>query len=172
MIRRPWVLFLLSLGMIHSVAAAELSKDALRMKERVIALSQREGSVAALRIELMDGGMGSARFYDIANGKVVSRAWDVPGSPEKRNERAVTDEEVRQLLRELIEKEYWTFEGTRFVPDANMFLFRFYDKDLQPVDYRCDAQEYQSSEQRSAIRAVFLNFVADHAVQAEKPIGR
>ena len=145
------------------LAAGELSSDELRMKERVIALSREDGSLADLRIELMDGGaMTGERMavYDIAGGTIVSQEWDAPGSPEQRQERAVTDEAVRALLRALVETQYWTFQGTQFIPDADSFLVRIHDKGLQPVEYRCDAQEYASSPQRSAIRSVLLTFVS------------
>ena len=162
MIRRLFVIVALGVGLIQPVlAAGELSEDELRMKERVIALSQGAGSLEGLRIEVTDGsGMERSESYNIADGKIVSRIWESPGSPEKRGERTVTDKQVRALLRELVAKQYWTFEGTRFVPDANMFLFRFYSKDLKPVDYSCDADEYARSPERSAIRSVLLTFVA------------
>ena len=161
MLRRLVVIVTLGVGLVQPpLAARELSEDELRMKERVIALSQGEGSVADLRIELMDGGMAVHRSYLIANGKIVKREWDSPGSPEKDSERAVTDEAVRKLLRELVGKQYWTFEGTRFIPDNTIFLFRFSYMDLRPVDYRCDVNEYEPSPQRSAIRSVLLNFVS------------
>jgi len=172
MIRRLIVILTLGVGLIQPpLAARELSEDELRMKERVVALSQGKGSVADLRIELMDGGMASSRHYDIANGKVVSRAWDAPGSPEQHDEWVVTDEEIRALLRALVEQQYWTFEGTQFVPDANVFLFRLYYKDLQPVDYRCDAEEYRQSPPRAAIRLLLLKFVSDSS-PAEQPVTR
>ena len=163
------VVLALGCGLIPSLwAAGEMSQDELRMKERVIALSQGEGSVADLRIEGMDGGMASFTHFEITDGKVVRKRWETPGLSAQQGERAVTHEEIRALLKELVAKEYWTFKGTRFIPDANTFLFRFYDKDLQPVDYRCDAEEYRQSPPRSAIRAVLLNFVSD-ASPAAKP---
>ena len=162
MIKRILVMLTLGVGLIQPpLAAKELSEDDLRMKEQLIALSQGEGPVADLRIELMDGGMLAHRSYLIADGKIVKREWDSPGSAEKHDERTVTDDEVRKLLRELIEKQYWTFEGTRFVPDSNMFLFRFYYKDIPYVDYSCDFDEYEPSLQRSAIRSALLTFVSD-----------
>ena len=160
--RRLLIFFALSLAIVRPAAAAELSADELRMKERLVALSQGTDSLEGLRIELVDGNMAASRMYDIAHGKIVSRVWDAPGSPEKHDERTVTDEDVRRLLRELVDKRYWTFQGTRFIPDNTMFLFRLYDKDLPPVDYRCDVDEYQPSPERSAIRAVLLNFVKGH----------
>ena len=167
--RRLFVILMLGFGLVQPlVAAAESSEDELRMKESLIALSQGKGSVADLRIELSDGRMAAYRSYLIANGKIVKRAWESPGSPEKHDEWTVTDDEVRKLLRELVEKQYWTFEGTRFVPDANIFLVRFYDKNLPYVDYRCDADEYRQSQQRSAIRSVLLDFVSG-ASPAEPP---
>src|SRR3989338_5992671 len=135
MLRRCVVIVTLGVGLIQPpLAATEWPEDELRMKERVVALSQGEGSLADFRIELMDGSMVSSRHYDIAKGKVVSHGWDAPGSPAKDSERAVTDEAIRQLLRDLVDQQYWAFEGTRFVPDAESFLFRFYDKDLPYVD--------------------------------------
>jgi len=173
MLRRLFLILALSFGLIQPlVAARELSDDELRMKEQLIALSQGEGSVADLRIELSDGsGMAASRSYLIADGKIVKRGWGSPGSPEQHDERAVTDDEVRKLLRELVERKYWTFQGTQFIPDNNMFLFRFYYKELQYVDYRCDVDEYEPSQQRSAIRSVLLNFVLG-ASPAEPPVTR
>ena len=160
MIKRFLVVLTLGIGLIQPpLSAGELSKDDLRMKEQLIALSQGEGSITDLRIELMDGGMAAHRSYLIADGKIVKREWDSPGSPEKYEERAVTDDQVRKHLQELIEKQYWTFQGTQFIPDNNMFLFRFYYKNLQHVDYRCDVDEYKPSPQRSAIRSALLAFV-------------
>ena len=161
MIPRLFVMCMLGVWLIQPpLAARELSEDELHMKEQLIALSQGKGSVADLRIELSDGGMAAHRSYLIADGKIVKREWDAPGSPEKHDEWAVTDEAVRTLLRELVEKQYWTFEGTRFMPDNTMFLFRFYYKNLPYVDYRCDVNEYEPSQLRSAIRSVLLNFVS------------
>ena len=88
---------------------------------------------------------------------------------ERRSERAVTDEQVRGLLRELVERQYWTFQGTSFIPDADGFLFRFDYKGLKYVTYHCDAQEYQQSEPRLSIRDVFLKFVSKNSVQTEAP---
>lgn len=158
---------------IRQQSDRELSKDELRMKERLTALSRGEGAVVDLRVELMDGGMASARFYNIVDGKVVSQQWDVPGSLPKREERAVTDEEIHQLLRTLIEHQYWTFQGTQFIPDAPGFMFRFHYQDLPPVEYRCDAHEYEPSAQLLAIRSVWLNFVSgvSTALKTEKPRG-
>ena len=157
---RFFVIVALGVGLIQpAVAAKQSPEDELRMKERVIALSQGTGSVADLHLELMDGSRAAFSSYDIANGKVMSRVWESPGSPKKSSERTVTDEEVRALLRELVAKQYWTFEGTQFIPDAPMLLFRFYDKSLQFIDYRCDADEYERSPERSAIRSVLLAFV-------------
>ena len=165
------VVLMVGVGLLQPpLAASELSDDELRMKERVIALSRKDASLADLRIELMDGGAITGErmaLYTIAGGKIVSQAWDAPGSPEKDSERAVTDEEVRALLRELVAKRYWTFQGTQFSPDADSFLFRFHDKDLQPVEYSCDAAEYRQSPQRSAIRSVLLNFVSGASPTAQ-----
>jgi hypothetical protein len=161
MSRRLVVLLTLAVGLIQPpLAARELSEDELRMKEQLIALSQGEGSVADLRIELMDVNMMAHRSYLIADGRIIKRAWESPGSPEQHDEWTVTDDEVRTLLRDLVEKQYWTFEGTRFIPDNTVFLFRFYYKDLPHVDYRCDVDEYESSPQRSAIRSALLTFVS------------
>ena len=168
MIKRLLVVLTLGVGLIQlPLAARELSENDLRMKEQLIALSQGEGSVADLRIELMDGGMAAHRSYLIADGKIVKRVWDSPGSQEKHDERTVTDDKVRKLLRELVDKQYWTFEGTRFAPDNNMFLFRFYYKNLQHVDYRCDVDEYEPSLQRSEIRSALLTFVSDSSPTEE-----
>ena len=141
-----------------------LSEDELRMKERLIALSRGEGAVADLKVELMDGGMLRHRGDTIANGKIVSQIWDL-AVPPKSEERAVTDREIRQLLRTLIEHQYWTFQGTQFVPDAPGFMFRFHYKDLPPIEYRCETHEYEPSAQLSAIRSVWLSFVSGASPQ-------
>ena len=95
MLRRLAVISTLSFGLIQPLlAAGELSEDELRMKERLIALSQGEGSVADLQIEVMDGTpmtLSGMRIDHIADGKVTSQVWDSIGSPVKRDERAVTD---------------------------------------------------------------------------------
>ena len=160
MIKRFLIILTLGIGLIQSsLSAGDLTTNDLRMKEQLIALSQGEGLVSDLRIELMDGSMAAHRSYLIADGKIVKREWDSPGSPEEYEERPVTDDQVRTLLQELIEKQYWTFQGTQFVPDNTVFLFRFYYKDLQYVDYRCDVSEYAQSSERSTIRSALLTFV-------------
>lgn len=169
--KRLFVILTLSVGLLLQppLAAGELSEDELRMKEQLTALSRGEGSVADLRIKGMDGNMASFTRFEIAGGKVGRQGFRKLRSPTE--ERAVTDEEVRKLLRELVEKQYWTFQGTRFIPDADGFLFQFYYKDLKYVAYSCDAQEYQQSEQRSAIRSILLDFVSDSS-PAETPVTR
>ena len=159
MIRRVFVILTFSVWLLQlPLAAREMSEDELRMKERLVALSEGNGSVTDLRIELMEGSMVAHRSYVVADGKIVRREWDSPGSPEQNDEWTVTDDAVRALLRDLVEEQYWTFEGTRFIPDNTVFLFRFYYKDLQYVDYRCDVDEYELSQPRLAIRSVFLEF--------------
>ncbi|MBI5149612.1 MAG: hypothetical protein HZA28_02415 [Candidatus Omnitrophica bacterium] len=146
----------------------ELSEDELRMKERLITLSRGEGAVADLQMKVRDGGamtIGESGIYHIANGKIVSQKWDGIALPVKRQERVVTDEEVRKLLRQLIEHEYWTFQGTQFIVDASSFMFRFHYKDMPPVEYYCDAQEYEPSAQLSAIRSAWLSFVSGASPQ-------
>ncbi len=76
-------------------------------------------------------------------------------------EGSVTDSRVSELLQQLIAKQYWTFQGTRFIPDAPMFLFRFYYGDLKYVDFRCGAEEFRKFEARSAIRSLFLRFASE-----------
>lgn len=170
-------LVMLGVGFIQlPLAARELSEDELRMKERLIALSRGEGDVADLKIDVFDGTpmlITGNRIYHLANGKVVSQEWESIGSPEKRQERAVTDEEIRQFFRILIEHRYWTFQGTEFIPDANGFMFRFHYKDLPPVEYRCEAHEYEPSAQLSAIRSLWLDFVSgvSTASKTGKPKG-
>ena len=170
MLRRLLVIVTLGVGLIHpTLAAGEPSKDTLRMKERLIALSRGKGSVADLRIELFDGARGAHRSYLIADGKIVKRERDASGPSEKREEWTVTDEKVRTLLRDLVATQYWTFEGTRFTPDNAIFLFRVYSKGLPSVDYRCDADEYEASPPRSAIRSLLLQFVSGAPSAAEQP---
>ena len=161
MIGRLMVILMPGVGLLHpSLAASERSEDERRMKEQVIALSRGAGAVADLRIELMDGRMAASQHYRIADGKIVKQEWVSPGSPEQHDEWAVTDEAVRALLRDLVDKQYWTFEGTRFIPDNTVFLFRLYYKDLQSVDYRCDVDEDAASPQRASIRSALLTFVS------------
>lgn len=169
------VLLTLGVGLIQPLLAArELSEDELRMKERVIALSQGEGAVADLQIEVLDGTamtLSGNRIDHIADGKVTSQVWDYIGSPVQRDERTVTDDEVRKLLGALVEKKYWTFQGTKFIPDFEEFMFRFHYKNLQPVEYRCQAHEYQQSQPLSAIRSVLLSFVSGSS-PVEQPVTR
>ncbi len=164
-----FLLAMLGIGLIQPlVATGDLSEDELRMKERLIALSRGEGAVTDLRVELMDGGRLRHRGDTIANGKIVSQIWDL-AVPPKSEERAVTDKEIRQLLRTLIEHQYWTFQGTQFVPDAPWFMFRFHYKDLSPIEYRCDAHEYEPSAQLSAIRSAWLSFVSGQSKDKTLP---
>lgn len=138
-----------------------MPEDVRRMHERLMALSQGEDSIADLRIELMDGGMASHRSFTIGAGKLVSKEWKSPGSPMIHREGTVTDSRVSNLLQELIARKYWTFPGTRFVPDAPTFLFRFFYRDLKYVDFRCDDEELRESAGRVAIRDSFLEFVSE-----------
>ena len=64
-------------------------------------------------------------------------------------------------LRMLVEQQYWAFEGTQFIPDADTLLFRLQDQGLTPVQYRCDAKEYEASPERAAIRSLLLTFVGE-----------
>ena len=141
---------------VNPQSEAAMSEDVRRMHERLIALSEGEGSPSDLRLEFMDGGRASHRSFNIEGGTLVSKEWKFPGSPMIHREGRVTDSRVSNLLQQLIAQQYWTFQGTRFIPDAPMFLFRFYYGDLKYVDFRCGAEEYQESEARAAIRSLFL----------------
>ena len=146
------------------LAVTELSQDELSMKDRLVALSQKTSSLDDLKIEFFDGsGMSpDLKIYNIMKGKISAQHWTLRfGSQAKIHERAMTDDELRNLLRELIEKRYWTFKGTRFTPDAPLFLFRFHYKGLNPVDYHCEDDEYRKSKELSSIRDLFLRFVSD-----------
>jgi hypothetical protein len=136
------------------------------MHARLMALSQGEGSMSDLRIELMDGGMAAHRSFTINAGKLVSKEWTSPGSPMVQREGDVPDARLAELLQQLIAKRYWSFEGTRFVPDAPVFLFRFFYGDLSYVDFRCDHEELEESAARSAIRTLFLTFVSETAMKS------
>ena len=125
-----------------------------------MAVSQGTESLTGLRIEIADGTMMRWRHYEIAGGQVVSQAWDELGAPARDAQWTVTDEAVHQLLSELVAQQYWTFQGTRFVPDADTFLFRFYYQELPVVTYQCDAEEYRRSQAREAIRSTLLTFVS------------
>jgi hypothetical protein len=165
-LRTPWVWAILafSLAVFQPPLAAEesWSPDHQVMKERLIALSKGDGPVDGLRIEVMDGDAMHPRMgiYLIAGGKVDIREWSELGGEEKRKERVYAEEDIRKLLADLIQHEYWTFQGETFYPDGGDFLFRIQDSDLPPVEYRCGPHEYRQSPQRLAIRRLLLEFVA------------
>lgn len=146
-----------------------MSEDVRRMHEQLIVLSEGEGSLSDLRIELMEGGMAAHRSLHIGDGKLVSKEWTSPGSPVIQLEGNVADSRLIALIQQLIEKEYWSFEGTRFVPDAPVFLFRFFYADLKSVDFRCDADELEKSEARVAIRKLFLELVNGNEMRPVAP---
>ena len=81
----------------------------------------------------------------------------------------MSDEEIRQRLRELIARHYWTFKGATWIPDAEEFMFRFHAKGLPDVEYRCQAHDYQKSKPLSAIRSTWLTFVSS-ALPAQQPV--
>ena len=143
------------------VSESAMSEDEQRMHERLVALTEGAGSVSDLHIEFMDGSMVSHRSVHIEAGELVSKEWKSPGSPMIHLEGRVTDARVSELLRRLIAEQYWTFQGTRFVPDAPTFLFRFYYGDLKYVDFSCDAAEFQDSPARTRIRDLFVRFLSD-----------
>ena len=136
------------------------------MHDRLVALSKGEGSTSELRIEFMDGGMSAHRSFSIEAGRLASKEWKSPGAPMIQREGRVTDSRVSELLQQLIASKYWTFQGSRFVPDAPIFLFRFHHGDLKAVDFRCDDHEIRESEARGAIRELFLRFASDTEMQA------
>lgn len=144
---------------------AGMSEDARRMHERLVALSKGEDSPSELRIEFMDGSMSAHRSFNLEAGYLVSKEWKSPGAPMIHREGTVSDSRVSELLQQLIAKQYWRFQGTRFVPDAPMFLFRFYYGDLKAVDFRCDADEFQESQARGAVRELFLKFASETEMQ-------
>lgn len=146
-------------------AEARMSEDVRRMHEQLTALSQGRGSMPDLRVEFMEGGMASHRSFSLQTGSLVSKEWTAPGSPMLVREGKVTAGRVSRLLEQLIAKRYWTFAGTRFVPDAPVFLFRFYYGELNPVDFRCDGDELQRSPARVAIRDLFLTFASETDLQ-------
>ena len=147
----------------------ELSDAELKMKERVTALSQGEGDMTRFRIELFYGDMVRSVSAQIIHGAVLSQTYDRPGGPSKTDKRDVTDDEIRGLLKELVAKQYWIFQGTKFVPDAEALIFRLRDKDLPPVDYRCDAEEIGKSPEREAIRTLFVTFLSGAPPPAPQP---
>jgi hypothetical protein len=144
-------------------AARELTEFETEVKDRMVELGQGQGSVEKVRIELMDGSgmMPGLRIYEIANGQVLGQVWGEPGSAVDRREGTASEAQVRELLRTLVEQQFWNFEGTAFVPDAPMFLFRLQMPGLPPMDYRCDKTEYEASPERLAIRATLLTFVGE-----------
>lgn len=149
-----------------SAQSAAMSEDAGRMHERLLALSQGDGSLSELRIEFMDAnGLSSHRSFNLQSGTLVSKEWSSPGAAMVQREGTVSDARIVALLEKLIAIRYWTFQGTRFVPDAPVFLFRFYYGDLAYVDFRCDAGEFRQSDERSAIRDAFLQFVDETEMQ-------
>lgn len=148
---------------------AGMPEDARRMHERLVALSRGEGSTSELRIEFMDGGMAAHRSFSIEAGHLSSKEWKSPGAPMIHREGRVTDSRVSELLQQLIARQYWTFQGSRFVPDAPIFLFRFHYGDLKAVDFRCDDHEIRESEARAAIRELFLKFASETEMQTVPP---
>jgi len=167
----PLLLLLAALGMPTLSQPAEtaqtstsevaMSEDARRMHEQLVALSNGKDSISELRIELMDGGPWAHESVTIEAGTLTSKEWKSPGSPMIHREGSVSDARLTELVRQLIEKRYWTFQGTRFVPDAPVFLFRFYYGDLEPVDFRCESEEIESSTQRREVREIFRQFVSE-----------
>jgi hypothetical protein len=142
-------------------SGAAMSEDARQMHERLIALSQGEASLLDLRIEFADiRGMRSHQSFTVEEGRLESKEWTAAGAPMIHREGNVGEKRIAQLLQALIKKEYWRFQGTRFVPDAPTFLFRFYYRDVQYVDFGCDDAEIAESAERIAIRELFLQFAA------------
>ena len=139
-----------------------MDDDARRMHEQLLALRQGDGDASMLRIEFMDSrGLSAHRSFALEDGRLTSKEWSAPGAPMIRREGGVSDGRVVELLDDLITNEYWTFQGTRFVPDAPTFLFRFIYADLSPVDFRCDLTELERSRHRTTIRDLFLTFAAN-----------
>lgn len=148
---------------------SSLSEDARKMHERLVELSHGDRSLESLRIEFMDGSMAAHRSVTVEAGRLTTKEWKAPGASMIQLEGSVTDERLAELLRVLVDRQYWSFRGTRFVPDAPVFLFRFYDGELEPVDYSCDAEEIESSPTRSAIRDAFLTLVSDTELESVPP---
>lgn len=160
------LLALAGCGSAHASLEPTMPEDVRRMHERLVALSEGNGPMGDLRIEFIDGGMSAHRSFRIEAGKLVSNEWKSPGSAMIRREGDVPDSRVIELLRALITKRYWTFQGTRFTPDAPMFLFRFSYRDSSHVDFRCDLDELRESEARESIRNLFLEFVSETEMKA------
>jgi hypothetical protein len=150
---------LLAATFVRPAAVQESIEDEARVRQSVTALSRGEGSIEGLKLELMDGGMLAHASFEIAEGKVVREAWERPGGPAQRNERPVTEAEVRALLRELLAREYWRLEGTRFVPDAPIFILRIWNTDRSYAQYGCMIEECERTPERAAIRQLLLEFV-------------
>ncbi len=170
-----WVI-LLAVAAGHHVTAAqeggsapEMSEDIRLMRERLVSLSRGEGSLAELRIQLMDGNRASHRSMLLEGGELVIKKWTAPGSPMVERKGIVTEARVSALLRQLIAKRYWTFHGTRFVIDAPTFLFRFYYPGLEHVAFYCDHEELDASPARAEIRELFLDFVASTKTRPVEP---
>lgn len=151
----------LAMALQSSASQAEMSEDVRRMHERLVATAAGRSSLSGLRIEFLRGGMAAHQSFTIESGKLVTQEWDAPGSRMIRREGSATDARVTELLQRLITAEYWKFQGTRFVPDAPTFVFRFHAGDGEYVDFRCDEEEIRLSPERRAIRELFLDFVAD-----------
>lgn len=146
----------------------EIPEDARPMHERLVATAAGRSALSELRIELMEGGMAAHRSFSIESGKLVVKEWDAPGSAMVQREGEASDARVARLLQRLLAAEYWRFQGTRFVPDAPMFLFRFYAGDSY-VDFRCDEEEIEASPERRAIRNLFLDFVTETELETISP---
>jgi len=144
--------------------------DVRAMHERLIGLTQGRGVLSDLRIEFMDTkGLASHRSIELAGGRLVSKEWKSPGGPMELREGSVSDARLLELLEQLIEKQYWTFSGTRFVPDAPTFLFRFYYGDLAYVDFSCQREEIERSPARGLVRGLFLSLVDDTEMKLAAP---
>lgn len=140
-------------------AEDEYVEDPARVRQQVDALARGDGSLDGFRIEVFEGGMAAHTSYLIhGTGAIETRAWDHPGAPEARSERAVSGDDVRKLLGKLLAREYWTLEGTRFVPDAPTFILRLWDGDRVYEDYSCMIEECLASPPRAAIRQLLLDF--------------
>jgi hypothetical protein len=159
----------LATALPSSARQEELPENVRPVHARLVATAAGRNALSELRIEFMEGGMAAHRSVSIEAGKLAVKAWDAPGSAMVQREGDATDARVSRLLQRLIAAEYWKFGGTRFVPDAPTFLFRFHFEGREYVDFRCDEEEIEASAERRAIRQLFLDFVTETELETISP---
>ena len=159
-----------------SIAPVEkLSPDEEQMKERLTRISQGSEPVGTLRIEFYwrpshrSGPLIRFIDYFIANGTITREyygPWKKGSEPQdyQRAMAPVSDERVRQLLRDLIDQMYWEFKKDLCSSDEVSLVFRFSFNDRsEPVEYSRQSPKHlpEGPCHTSRIVSTFLKFVDD-----------